>query len=31
MGMRRSLNDFKFWSEDENRPDPNPTVEGAIP
>ena len=27
----RSLNDFKFRSEDGIHPDPNPTVEGAIP
>jgi len=31
MGRWRSLNNFKFRSEDGNRPDPNPTVEGTIP
>ena len=31
MGRGRSLNDFKFRSEDGIHPDPNPTVEGVIP
>lgn len=31
MGRWRSLNCFKFRSEDGNPPDPNPTVEGDIP
>ena len=31
MGRGRSLNDLKFRPEDGTHPDPNPTIEGAIP